>query len=84
MKLRPMGAELLHENRRTDKTNLTDALRNFASAPKNGYEKWCSSNRSTSFHSPSSSSSSSHVVRSARASDLFVDLLLRKGSENGP
>ena len=40
IKIRPMGAELLHADRetegRTDMTKLTVAFRNFADAPKNG------------------------------------------------
>jgi hypothetical protein len=39
MKIRPMGAELFHANRRTDgrtdKTKLVVAFRNFANALKN-------------------------------------------------
>jgi len=35
-KIRPVGAELFHANRRTDMTKLTVAFRNyFANAPKN-------------------------------------------------
>ena len=36
MKIRPVGLELLHADRRTDMTDLTVAFRNFANAPKNG------------------------------------------------
>ena len=36
MKIRPVGAELLHADGRTDMTKLTVALRHFAKAPKNG------------------------------------------------
>ena len=39
MKIRPVGAELLHANRRTDITKLIVALRNFANAPKNTQAK---------------------------------------------
>jgi hypothetical protein len=35
MKIRPVGAELAHADRRTDMTKLTVAFRNFASAPNN-------------------------------------------------
>ena len=35
MKIRPVGAELSHADRRIDMTKLTVALRNFANAPKN-------------------------------------------------
>jgi len=35
MKIRPVGAELLHANGRMDVTKLTVAFRNFANAPKN-------------------------------------------------
>jgi hypothetical protein len=35
MKIRPVGAELFHEDGRTDMTKLTVAFRNFANAPKN-------------------------------------------------
>ena len=35
MKIRPVGAELLHADRWTDTTKLTVAFRNFANAPKN-------------------------------------------------
>ena len=35
MKIRPVGAELLHEDRRTDMTKLIVAFRNIAKAPKN-------------------------------------------------
>jgi len=34
MKIRPVGAELSHANRRTDMTKLIVALRNFANASK--------------------------------------------------
>jgi hypothetical protein len=34
IKIRPEGAELFHENGRTDVTKLTVAFRNFAKAPK--------------------------------------------------
>ena len=34
MKIRPVGAELLHVDRRTDMTKLIVALRNFPNAPK--------------------------------------------------
>jgi hypothetical protein len=37
IKIRPLGAELLHADGQTDKTKLTVAFRNFAIAPKNGY-----------------------------------------------
>jgi hypothetical protein len=36
MKIHPVGAELFHRDRRTDKTKLVGAFRNFANAPKNG------------------------------------------------
>jgi len=35
MKIRPVGAELLQADRRTDVTKLIFAVRNFANAPKN-------------------------------------------------
>jgi len=35
MKIRPVGAELLHADRWTDMTKLTVAFRNMANAPKN-------------------------------------------------
>jgi len=35
MKIRPLGAELLHGIGRTDMTKLLFAFRNFANAPKN-------------------------------------------------
>jgi hypothetical protein len=35
MIIRPVGAELLHGDRRTDMTNLRVTYRNFAKAPKN-------------------------------------------------
>jgi hypothetical protein len=34
MKIRPVGKELFHADRRTDMTKLTVAFRNFANAPK--------------------------------------------------
>jgi len=34
MKIRPLGAEFFHADRRTDMTKLTDPFRNFAKAPK--------------------------------------------------
>ena len=34
MKIRPVGAELFHADRRTDMTKLIVAIRNFANAPK--------------------------------------------------
>jgi hypothetical protein len=37
MKIRPLGAKLLHADRRTDLTKLIVTFRNFAKAPKNGY-----------------------------------------------
>jgi hypothetical protein len=37
MKIRPVGAELFQWDRRTDMANLTVALRNFASGPKNDF-----------------------------------------------
>ena len=36
VKIRPVGAELLHTDGRTDMTKLTVAFRNFVKAPKNG------------------------------------------------
>jgi hypothetical protein len=33
-KIHPVGADLLHEDRRTDMTKLTVVLRNFAKVPK--------------------------------------------------
>jgi hypothetical protein len=36
MKIRPVGAELLHADGQTDMPKLIVALRNFANAPKNG------------------------------------------------
>ena len=38
MKIRPVGAELFHEGRRTDMTKLIVAFCNFAKAPKNMYD----------------------------------------------
>jgi len=35
MKIRPVGAELLHVDRWTDMTKLVDAFRNSANTPKN-------------------------------------------------
>jgi hypothetical protein len=35
IKIRPVGAELLHADGRTDMTKLIVAFRNFANAPKN-------------------------------------------------
>jgi len=35
MKIRPVGAGLLHADRRTDMTKLIAAFRNFVNAPKN-------------------------------------------------
>jgi hypothetical protein len=35
MKIRPMGAELFHEDGQTDISKLIVAFRNFANAPKN-------------------------------------------------
>ena len=42
MKIRPVGAELFHADRRTGMTKLTVAFRNFANAPKTVqcYMKW--------------------------------------------
>jgi len=37
MKIRPVGAELLHADGRTDMTKLIAAFHNFANAPKNSY-----------------------------------------------
>jgi len=37
MKIRPVGAALIHEDGETDKTKLTVAFRNFANAPKIQY-----------------------------------------------
>jgi hypothetical protein len=34
MKIRPVGAELFHADRRTDMTKLMVVFRNFAKAPK--------------------------------------------------
>ena len=36
MKIRPVGAELLHADGQTDITKLIVAFRNFAKAPKSG------------------------------------------------
>jgi hypothetical protein len=36
MKIRPVGAELFHEDRRTDTTKLTVAFGNFAIADSSG------------------------------------------------
>jgi len=35
MAIRPVGAEFIHADRRTDMTKLIVAFRNFANAPKN-------------------------------------------------
>jgi hypothetical protein len=44
MKIRPVGAELLHEGRRTneetDTTKLIVTFRNFANAPKSSETAW--------------------------------------------
>ena len=37
MKIRPVGAELFHEDKRTDMTKITVTSRNSANAPKNWY-----------------------------------------------
>jgi hypothetical protein len=52
MKIRPVGAELFHADRRTDLTKLIVGFRNFTSAPKTGSQivfkiqdgllSWCS------------------------------------------
>jgi hypothetical protein len=39
MKIRPVGAELFHAERRTDMTKLIVTFRNFANAPKNNRNK---------------------------------------------
>jgi hypothetical protein len=39
MKIRPVGAELIHADGRTDMTKLTVAFRHFAKAPKNWEDK---------------------------------------------
>jgi hypothetical protein len=39
MKIRPVGADLLHADGLTDMTKLTVAFRNFANAPKKGKKK---------------------------------------------
>jgi hypothetical protein len=39
MKIRPVGSEIFHADRETDKTDMTKlivAFRNFGKAPKNG------------------------------------------------
>jgi hypothetical protein len=38
-KIRPVGAELLHADGRTDMTTQTVASRNFANAPKNSLQR---------------------------------------------
>ena len=40
MEIRPVGAEMLHADRRTDRTKLIFAFRNFAKAPKNTSTLW--------------------------------------------
>jgi len=40
MKIRPVGAELFHVERRTDMTKLTVSFRNFANAPKINNSLW--------------------------------------------
>jgi len=35
MKIRPVGTELFHEDRRTDTTKVRVAFHNFANTPKN-------------------------------------------------
>jgi hypothetical protein len=42
MKIRPMGAELLHADGQTDMTKLLDTFRNFAKAPKKWELEWLS------------------------------------------
>ena len=37
IKIRPVGAEMFHADRRTDMRELIVASRSFANAPKNGY-----------------------------------------------
>jgi len=39
MKIRPVGAESFHSDRRTDMKKLIDTFRNFAKASKNGLAK---------------------------------------------
>jgi hypothetical protein len=36
MKIRPVGAELFHEDGQTDMTKITVASRNYVNVPKNG------------------------------------------------
>jgi len=40
MKIRQVGAELLHVDGRTDMTQLIVAFRNFANTPKNWKKHW--------------------------------------------
>ena len=40
-KVRPVGAALIHEDRRTDMTKVTGAFRDFANAPKNATQLKC-------------------------------------------
>jgi hypothetical protein len=47
MKIRPVGAELFHVDRRTDMTKLTVVFRNFANAPKNNRQKESLENTNT-------------------------------------
>ena len=37
MKVRPLGAEMLHVDGQTDLTKLTVGVRNFVNAPKNAF-----------------------------------------------
>ena len=41
MKIRSVGAEFFHADRRTDMTKLVVAFRNFANVPKNGDNYCC-------------------------------------------
>ena len=40
MKIRPLGAELSHADRRTDMTKLTVAFHNFTNAPNIGTKRY--------------------------------------------
>jgi hypothetical protein len=44
MKIRPVGAELFHADRRTDMTKLIVVVHNFVNAPKNINAIWAECN----------------------------------------
>jgi len=71
MNIHPVGAELFHEDRRTDMTKLTDAFHNFANAPKSPLPK------------PWAIQALIHTIRQQPIANLRTKRLLQQNPKKG-